>query len=158
MDSIEASAAAQGAEDGQPYPDCAECASETAVEWDVIERMPCTIKLLPVSKVSTQFYDFDDFERLVTAAKATDPRAHLLVLLSGEAGLRLGEMVALEWTDFDFVKRQLCVQRSAWKGRIGSPKGGRLRYIPLTTRLAATLRITVTFEDRWSCTKTTDRH
>ena len=113
---------------------------KTAVEWDLIERVPCTIKLLPVSKGSTRFYDFDDFERLVTAAQATDPRAHMLVLMSGEAGLRLGEMVALEWNDIDFVKRQLCVQRSAWKGRIASPKSGRLRYVPLTTRLAATLR------------------
>ena len=42
--------------------------------------------------------------------------------------------------DIDFVKRQLCVQRSAWKGFVASPKGGRLRYIPLTTRLAAALR------------------
>ena len=49
-------------------------------------------------------------------------------------------MVALEWSDIDFVKRQLCVQRSAWKGQIASPKGGRLRYIPLTTRLGAALR------------------
>src|SRR5262249_53083292 len=47
---------------------------------------------------------------------------------------------ALEWSDIDFVKRQVCVQRSAWKGQIASPKGGRLRYIPLTTRLAGALR------------------
>ena len=111
-----------------------------AVEWDVLERMPCSIKLLPVSKWSTRFYDFDEFERLVAAAKVTDPRAYLLVLLSGEAGLRLGEMVALEWTDIDFLKRQVCVQRSAWKGQVASPKGGRLRYVPLTSRLAAALK------------------
>jgi len=102
--------------------------------------MPCTIKLLAVPKGSTRFYDFDDFERVVAAAKMMDARAYLLVLLSGEAGLRLGEMVALEWTDIDFVKRQMCVQRSAWKGQVASPKGGRLRYVPLTTRLAAALR------------------
>ncbi|MGE5361221.1 MAG: tyrosine-type recombinase/integrase [Bacteroidales bacterium] len=111
-----------------------------AVEWDVIERMPCTIKLLPVPKCSSRFYDYDEFERLVAAAKAMDPRAYLLVLLSGEAGLRLGEMVALEWGDIDFVKQQACVQRSAWKGQVASPKGGRLRYVPLTARLAAALR------------------
>ena len=101
---------------------------------------PCTIKILPVSKGSTQFYDFDEFERLVRAAKATDPRAYVLVLLAGEAGLRLGEMVALEWSDIDFSKGQVCVQRSAWKGQVASPKGGRLRYVPLTSRLAAALR------------------
>jgi integrase len=64
----------------------------------------------------------------------------VLVLMAGEAGLRLGEMVALESSDVDFVKRQLCVQRSAWKGHVASPKGGPRRYIPLTTRLAAALR------------------
>lgn len=95
------------------------------IEWDVIERMPCTIKLLPVAKGSTRFYDFDEFERLVAAAQVTDPRAFLLVLMSGEAGLRLGEMVALELNDIDYVKRQVCVQRSAWKGQIASPKSHR---------------------------------
>ena len=111
-----------------------------AVEWDVIDRMPCTITLVRVSRGSTHFYDFEEFERLVAAARGLDARAYLLVLLAGETGLRLGEMVALEWSDIDFVKRQACVQRSAWKGHIASPKGGRLRYIPLTTRLAAALR------------------
>src|SRR5258706_5226649 len=101
-----------------------------AVEWDVIERMPCTIKVLPVSKGSTRFYDFEEFERLVVAAKATDPRGYVLVLLAGEAGLRLGEMVALEWRDIDFAKRQLCVQRPAWKGQGASPESGPLRYAP----------------------------
>jgi len=110
------------------------------VEWDVIERVPCTIRLLRVSKTSTRFYDFDEFDRLVAAALAMEPRAHVLVLMAGEAGLRLGEMVALEWSDIDFVKRQVCVQRSAWKGHIASPKGGRLRYIPRTTPLAGALR------------------
>ena len=62
------------------------------------------------------------------------------LLLGGEAGLRSGEMVALEWSDVDLSKRQLCVQRSAWKGQVEAPKGGRLRYVPLTTRLAAALR------------------
>jgi integrase len=111
-----------------------------AVEWDVIERVPCTIRVLPVSKGSTKFYDFDEYERLVAAAKTTDSRAYVLVLLAGEAGLRLGEMVALEWGDIDFAKRHVCVQRSAWKGQVASPKGGRLRYVPLTARLAAALR------------------
>jgi len=111
-----------------------------AAEWGVIPRMPCAIKVLPVSKGSTKFYDFDEFERLVIAAKALDWRAHLLVLLSGEAGLRLGEMVALEWSDLDFTQGKMCVQRSAWKGQIASPKGGRLRRVRLTKRLAAALR------------------
>jgi integrase len=111
-----------------------------AMEWDVIDRLPCRIKVLKVSKGSTEFYDFDEFERLVAAAMTSDPRAYVLVLLAGNAGLRSGEMVALEWGDIDFVKGQICVRRSAWKGQVASPKGGRERYIPMTPRLATALR------------------
>jgi integrase len=111
-----------------------------AVEWDAIDRMPCTIRLLPISKPSASFHDFDDYERLVEAAKVTDPRALLIVLLGGEAGLRCGEMMALAWSDVNLKKRQLCVQRSDWKGHVTTPKGGRLRYIPLTARLAGALQ------------------
>jgi integrase len=62
------------------------------------------------------------------------------LLLGGEAACGVGEMLALEWTDVNRTKRQLCVQRSDWKGHVTVPKGGRLRYVPLTTRLAAALR------------------
>ena len=47
-----------------------------AVEWEVIERMPCTVKLLPVRRDLTAFYDFDEYERLVEAARIHRP-AHL---------------------------------------------------------------------------------
>jgi integrase len=83
-----------------------------AVEWEVLDRMPCDIKLLPVPKSSMAFYDFDEYERLVAAAKAIDQVAHVIVLLGGEAGLRCNEMIALEWRDVDLGKRQLCIQRS----------------------------------------------
>jgi site-specific recombinase XerD len=49
-------------------------------------------------------------------------------------------MMALEWTDIDLLKRQLCIQRSAWKGHVTVPKSGRLRYVPMTSRLASALR------------------
>jgi integrase len=111
-----------------------------AVEWDVIERMPCAIRLLPISKPSMGFYDFDDYEQLVGAAKTLDPNAYLIVLLGGEAGLRCGEIIALEGRDVDLGKRQLCVQRSEWRGHVTVPKSGRLRYVPMTVRLAAALR------------------
>jgi integrase len=73
--------------------------------------MPCTIRLLPIPKPSAGFYDFDDYDRLVEAARA-EPDAYLIVLLGREAGLRCGEIMALEWADVDLSKRQ--VLRSAF--------------------------------------------
>ena len=39
-----------------------------AIEWDVIDRMPCTIRLLRGSKPEPRFHDFDQYERLVEVA------------------------------------------------------------------------------------------
>jgi integrase len=110
-----------------------------AVEWDVIERMPCRIKLLSIEKDAAAFHDFEEYERLVEVARAIDQRTYLIVLLGGEAGLRCGEVIAIEWGDVDLAKRQLCVRRSDWNGHVGTPKGGRLRFVPLTRRLTAAL-------------------
>jgi len=112
-----------------------------AVEWDVIERVPCTVRLLPIPPPSAPFHDFDQFEHLVETARKRSLETYVVVLLGGEAGLRRGEIAALQWPDIDLKKRQLCVQRSVWKGHVDSPKGGRLRYVPLTRRLAAALQM-----------------
>jgi integrase len=109
-----------------------------AVEWHVIERVPCVIKMLKAPKSQAAFYDFDQFERLVERARM-DQQAHLVVLLGGEAGLRCGEMIGLEWLDIDLETRQLCVARSEWRGHVGAPKGGRIRYVPMTKRLVLAL-------------------
>jgi integrase len=111
-----------------------------AVEWQVIDQMPCTVRLLKVTQGAIDFYDFDEYDSLVTTSASIDARAHLIVLLGGDAGLRSGEMRALEWTDVNFQKRQLCVERNDWRGQVSSTKGGRLRYVPLTQRLATALQ------------------
>jgi integrase len=49
-------------------------------------------------------------------------------------------MIGLEWKDVDVDKRQLCVARSEWCGHVGAPKGGRIRYLPMTSRLAGALK------------------
>jgi integrase len=76
----------------------------------------------------------------LTAAPNVDREAQLIVLLGGDDGLRCGEMIALEWNDVDLQQRQICIRRSDWNGQITIPTGGRLRHVPLTSRLSAALR------------------
>ncbi len=113
---------------------------KTAVEWKTLAQLPCTIRLLPVPITPAQFHDFPDYDRLAEAAKRLGPTSYLVVLLGGDAGLRLGEIMALEWQDIDFQRQQICVQQSEWKGEVTTPKGGRLRYVPMTSRLSAALQ------------------
>ena len=111
-----------------------------AVEWEDIDGLPCTVRLLPNPKKSMGFHDFEDYERLLKAAQRRGREALLMVLLGGDAGLRLGEIVALEWRDIDLPTRRIIVERSDWCGHVTVPKGGRSRRLPMTQQLAAVLK------------------
>jgi integrase len=111
-----------------------------AVEWSELDRLPCTIKLLPTPKKTMGFHDFEEYERLLAVAQKRSSQAYLMVLLGGDAGLRLGEIVALEWRDVDLHARRLTVERSDWRGHVTVPKGGRSRRLPMTERLTSALK------------------
>ena len=113
---------------------------KTAKAWGVITQVPCTIRLVPASVPAMSCHDVGQYEHLVQASQTIDRTTALLVLLGGEAGLRCGEMIALEWQDVDLPNHRLCIERSSWNGEVTSTKGGRLRYVPMTARLHAALR------------------
>ena len=73
-----------------------------AVEWEVIERMPCSIQLLPVPK-DRQHSRLREYERR-GAGRFSTRKTYLL--LGGEAD-RCGEMMAMEWSR-GFGNRQVC--------------------------------------------------
>ena len=85
---------------------------------------------------------------------AADARGDLPVLLSLYTGMRLGEVCALKWTDFDWEKKTVTVRRTAQRvaqgqneqGRrtlliLGSPKSRRsYRVLPVPDFLLAKLK------------------
>jgi integrase len=123
---------------------------KTAARWEVIDRVPCAVTMLKAGTPLPKFYDFDEYKRLVEAARALDARTHVVVLLGGDAGLRRGEMMALRWTDVDFKRRQLKVEEAVWERKrsdgqgyervTDTPKGGRSRVVPLTHALLHALQ------------------
>jgi integrase len=85
---------------------------KTAVEWEMIDQLPCSIRLLPVARREAAFHDFGAYERLLQAALSIDWRTYLIALLGGEGGMRVGEIVALEWADLDLERRQISIRHS----------------------------------------------
>jgi integrase len=77
--------------------------------------VPHRFQLLKRQKSRPRFYDFDQYQWLVDAAEKIDPRIHLLALIGGDAGLRRGEIIALEWTDVDLRRGRITIERSEWK-------------------------------------------
>jgi len=111
-----------------------------AVEWNEMDQVPCIVRLVKTSSNSVKFFDFEDFDRLVQAAKQCSATTHLVLLLGGHAGVRAGEMRALSWDDVNIDKRQLRIERGEWRGHVSGTKGGRTRHIPMTEALAEALR------------------
>jgi integrase len=109
-----------------------------AVEVGAIERAP-KAKLLRVPPQKFDFLDFAEYTRLSDAARP-EPEWYAAVVVGAEAGLRRGEILALQWEDVDLVARTLTVRHSEYLGKLVSPKGNKHRTIPLTARLAAGLK------------------
>jgi integrase len=55
----------------------------------------------------------------------------VLFRVAAYTGLRLGELIALRWSDVDFDKRLVHVRGSYALGQTGPPKSGRVRSVPL---------------------------
>jgi integrase len=108
-----------------------------AHEVELIEVVP-RVEPLKIPQQKFDFLTFEELSRLTEAVKV-DPERWALVLLGADAGLRQGEIIALEWGDVDLVAGALTVRRSSWKGQVGTPKSGRERKVPLTARLKAAL-------------------
>ncbi len=109
-----------------------------AQEIEVLDSVP-RIKFVKVTLPPVRFLEHAELERLLDAARP-DPELLAAILCACDAGLRAGEVRALTWGDLDLRARLLTVQRTDWRGQLGTPKGGRIRTIPMTARLAAALK------------------
>lgn len=109
-----------------------------AVETGRMESSP-QIKFLPVPPQEFDFLDYAEYARLLAAA-AEEPLVQTAILVAGDAGLRAGEVRALKWTRIDFVAKRLTVAETFWRRRLGSPKGGRIGWIPMTEALTQALK------------------
>lgn len=106
----------------------------TAAKWGKIERAP-DVDLLRAEKRQMPFYDAQTYDRLVAGARIVGSRALAMVLLAGDAGLRRGEILALEWSDVDFDRGIISIQRSLTHGFLGATKGNAWRPVPMTLLL-----------------------
>jgi integrase len=73
------------------------------------------------------------------AAHEFSPRYFPLFFLLARTGLRIGEALALQIGDLDFVNRLISVERNIVKGEIGMPKSGLTRQVDMSAQLVRVL-------------------
>ncbi len=79
----------------------------------------------------------DDAQKLL--AHAADDEERTLLLFALRTGVRAGEQIALQWTRVDLDKGSARIMRSSSRGKIGSTKSKKERYVYLTPDVRAAL-------------------
>jgi integrase len=115
---------------------------QCAERWELIDKNPINpvrgkdgTKRLKTPRVLAP----DQFHSLLPLIK--EPH-RTMVLIAGCLGLRVSEIVALQWQDFDFAGLTLLIQRSMVHGRVGDVKTEYSRdTVPLDTAVVDVLML-----------------
>jgi len=111
-----------------------------AQRWELVETNP--MELVRVKNASKRLerpcvLTPEEFHALL--AQIREPY-RTMVLIAGCLGLRAGEIMGLQWDDFDFRKSTLLIQRGVVHGRVDDVKTEYSRdVVPLAPELAAEL-------------------
>ncbi|MBN2561754.1 MAG: site-specific integrase [Phycisphaerae bacterium] len=100
-----------------------------AEDWGVLSAPP-RIRWLRQPRPRFTFLTRDEADRLVDAMEPG--RWQTMAVLAIHTGMRLGELLGLEWNDIDLGARQLVVRRSIVNGIVGTTKNYRERQLPLS--------------------------
>jgi integrase len=112
-----------------------------------LPALPYKFTVFKREETHAHYYDFDEYEFIVEAARQISARTHLIVLLGGDAGLRRGEILALDRLRVDFRAGTLNIEVAVSVVKIDgryqavehATKGWERRSVPVTDRLMAAL-------------------
>jgi integrase len=125
---------------------------QTARRWELVDRNPIELvrqgsRRLGIPRVLTA----EEIRLLL--AELSEPY-HTMVLVAACLGLRVSEIIGLQWGDFDWDKQTVLVQRSVVQCQVGETKTeGSCRPLPVDPGLAARL---LDLRNCSSCTCATD--
>lgn len=118
----------------------------SAKRWGEIRSAP-EIHSVKATKTKIDFLTFDEAERLLKAISTAIPRAEedlALITCGLKAGLRAGELLGLQWSNYDALKRELRIESQiAHEGAevdgLVPVKAG-MRTVPVSEALALALK------------------
>jgi integrase len=106
-----------------------------------LERNPASADLVERPRVtySGEYSAYEPDEVELLAAHAENPQDGAIVRVAAYTGLRQGELLGLRWRDVDFVTGLLHVQRAYVSRRTKTPKGKRVRPVPMMPQVVDAL-------------------
>lgn len=100
-----------------------------AEEWGKMSTASPKIKRLKNGSHRIDFLSPIESRQLIQ--DHSEPMWNCMILVALRTGMRLGELLGLDWSDIDWERRLITVRQSLVRGVIGTPKSGKIRHIPL---------------------------
>lgn len=94
---------------------------------------------VPSRKGRVDFLNPDESRKLLDTVLEHFPRWFPFFLTALRTGMRVGELIALQWEDIDWNGKFIEVRRAISRGEVGTPKNGKPRRIDMSDRLASVL-------------------
>lgn len=108
-----------------------------ALRLDLVVRNVTDAVTLPrVLRTEMHWYTAEELDKLFQ--ETTEDRFHAMWVVLGTTGIRLGEALGLKWTDIDFGRRTLQVNRALQRRRAG---GGLVLTEPKSARGRRTIEL-----------------
>ena len=86
-------------------------------------------------------FTWEEREKIEKTFKESYPGYYPLVVLGFRSGLRIGEIIGLQWQDIDIFQKLILVQRNITRGKITTPKSrSSCRKVRMTSYLIETLK------------------
>lgn len=117
-----------------------------ALDMEIIEQTPMVqigkSLRLNHSKGKDRFDVFtaNEVEHILSTCQDYRPDWHAFFLTAFRTGLRLGELLALEWNDIDLDTGKAIVSKSFRAGVLGTPKNGKQRTVDLSPQVVDVLK------------------
>lgn len=86
----------------------------TAVQWQLITSNPAErVKAPKIDKRPVSHYDDEQTKALLNAIDTEEPKYKAMVMLDVFSGLRLGELMGLNWTDINFENNSIEITKAS---------------------------------------------
>lgn len=87
---------------------------QTAVEWQVIMDNPASrVKTPTFKKKPIKYYEEEQIKALLKAIDSEEPKYQAMVMLLTFTGVRLGELMGINWSDVDFENNVLEISKAS---------------------------------------------
>lgn len=112
------------------------------IENEYFSKNPCCkIKKLTVAKKQINFLTEDQVQMFYKVAKKLTPMQYALFYTAINTGMRRGELLALEWSDINFIKKTISINKQWYLHKLTDTKtAGSNRIIKISDSLCELLK------------------